>query len=138
MFKFAVNKRCLMKISRNTTAKSKILEFVNSSKEAVAHSDIQNSLKGVCDRVTIYRVLDRLLSEGLVHKIIDVDGVVKYAACHTCEDNCHHHHNHIHFSCENCKKVTCLDTVMPQFNLPKDYKLNSVNFTVSGLCPQCK
>lgn len=127
-----------MKISRNTIAKTKILEFVNHSKEAVAHSDIQKALVGICDRVTIYRVLERLLKEGLVHKIVDVDGVVKYAACHTCEDKHHHHHDHIHFSCEKCKKVTCLDTIMPEFNLPKDYKLKSVNFTVSGLCPQCK
>lgn len=128
----------MKKVARNTIAKSKILEYVQNSNEAVAHSDIQQSLKGVCDRVTIYRVLDRLLSEGLVHKIVDIDGVVKYAACHTCEDEHHHHHNHIHFSCEKCKKVTCLDAIMPQFILPKDYKLNSVNFTVSGFCPQCK
>lgn len=125
-----------MKISRNTVAKTKILTFINQTKEAVAHSDIQHALKGVCDRVTIYRVLERLLSEGMVHKIVDVDGVVKYAACHSCQDK-NHQHNHIHFSCEKCKRVTCLETVLPKFELPKGYKLNSVNFTVSGLCPQC-
>lgn len=124
-------------MARKTIAKSKILEYIQNSKEAVAHSDIQKSLKGVCDRVTIYRVLDRLFTEGLVHKIVDIDGVVKYAACRTCQDEHHHQHNHIHFSCEKCKKVTCLDAIMPQFNLPKDYKLKSVNFTVSGYCPQC-
>jgi Fur family ferric uptake transcriptional regulator len=126
-----------MKIVRNTIAKSKILEFIQNSNQAIAHSHIQKSLNGVCDRVTIYRVLDRLLSEGLVHKIVDVDGVVKYAACNTCKEK-HHQHNHIHFSCEKCKKVTCLDTIIPHFVLPKDYKINSFNFTVSGLCPQCK
>ncbi len=126
-----------MKNVRKTVAKTKILEFIQNSKAAVAHSDIQASLKGVCDRVTIYRVLERLLKEGLIHKIVDVDGVVKYAACHTCE-NKFHQHNHIHFSCEKCKKVTCLDTIMPVFNLPQNYILNSVNFTVSGFCPKCK
>jgi Fur family transcriptional regulator, ferric uptake regulator len=128
-----------MKAPRNTIAKSKILKYIQSSSGAVAHSDIQQSLKGACDRVTIYRVLERLLNEGQVHKIVDIDGVVKYAACHACENEHHHHsHNHLHFSCEKCKTVTCMDAVMPQFKLPKDYRLNSVNFTVSGLCPQCK
>lgn len=127
-----------MKATRNTVAKTKILEFVKKSTGAVAHSDIQQSLKGICDRVTIYRVLDRLLNEGLVHKIVDMDGVVKYAACHGCEVSEQHQHNHIHFSCEKCKKVTCLDAILPEFKLPKDYKVNSVNFTVSGYCPNCK
>ncbi|MFN4233197.1 MAG: Fur family transcriptional regulator [Bacteroidia bacterium] len=127
-----------MKVTRKTVAKTKILEYVQNSSSAVAHSDIQQSLKGICDRVTIYRVLDRLLSEGLVHKIVDVDGVVKYAACHTCEDEHHHRHDHVHFSCEKCKKVTCLDAVIPQLNMPKEYKINSVNFMVSGYCPNCK
>lgn len=127
-----------MKFTRNTVAKTKILEFVKKSTGAVAHSDIQQSLKGICDRVTIYRVLDRLLNEGLVHKVVDFDGVVKYAACHNCEVTKKHQHNHIHFSCEKCKKVTCLDAILPEFKLPKDYKVNSVNFTVSGYCPNCK
>jgi Fur family transcriptional regulator, ferric uptake regulator len=124
-----------MKSSRNTIAKSEIQEMLLSSSVALSHSEIQKSLDGLCDRVTIYRVLDRLMEDGVIHRIVNVDGVVKYAACHSCTKK--HRHNHIHFSCTKCKAVTCLDNIEPSFTLPKKYRITEMNFTLSGLCPQC-
>ncbi len=123
---------------RNTNAKSEIQNLIAESTVALSHTEIQAATKGLCDRVTIYRVLDRLVDEGQVHKIINVDGVVKYANCHSCTDHTHTHaHAHIHFSCQKCKSVTCLTDVEPIFKLPKKYKVSEMNFTLSGLCPQC-
>jgi Fur family ferric uptake transcriptional regulator len=124
-----------MKSARTTTAKTKIQGLIISSSVALSHSEIQKSLKGLCDRVTIYRVLKRLMEEGVIHKMVNVDGVVKYAVCHSCSKK--HNHNHIHFNCQKCKAVTCLDDVEPSFKLPKNYKVSEMNFTLSGLCPQC-
>lgn len=121
--------------SRNTVAKTEILNLVSGSEKALSHTEIQAALHNLCDRVTIYRVLDRLTEEGLIHRIVNIDGVIKYAGCQHCHTE--HHHNHIHFSCEKCKSVTCLDDVEPTFSLPVNYKVYTVNFTVSGLCPQC-
>ena len=126
-----------MKSSRNTVAKTEIQRLVETSEVALSHADIQTALNGLCDRVTIYRVLDRLVEDGNIHKVVNVDGVVRYAGCHTCEEGHDHHHNHVHFSCNNCKSVTCLDDVVPLFKLPRKYKVKEVNFTVSGLCPAC-
>ena len=124
-----------MKVSRNTTAKSKILELITTSKVALSHSEIQFLTTGVCDRVTIYRVLDRLINEDLIHKAVNLEGIIKYASCTHSHEK--HSHNHVHFSCEKCHLVTCLDKVEPQFTIPKDYKIKEVNFTLSGLCPSC-
>ena len=124
-----------MKLARTTTAKTEIQELIVSSSVALSHSEIQKSLEGLCDRVTIYRVLERLMEEGVIHKIVNVDGVVKYAGCYSCSVK--NSHNHIHFSCQKCKAVTCLDDVEPSFKLPKNYKVSEINFTLSGLCPQC-
>ncbi len=82
-----------MKLSRNTTAKTAIQELVLSSKSALLYTEIQKQLIELCDRVTIYRVLDRLTDEGLIHKAVNVDGVVKYADFHSCSER--HNHNHI-------------------------------------------
>lgn len=125
-----------MKQARNTTAKTEILKLINQSPVALSHSEIQTTLDGLCDRVTIYRVLDRLVEEDLVHKVVTIEGSVKYARC-THDDTTHHNHNHIHFSCKQCLTVTCLEDVEPSFKLPKKYKISEVNFTVSGLCPEC-
>jgi Fur family transcriptional regulator, ferric uptake regulator len=127
-----------MKAIRNTTSKFEIQNLITNSKVALSHTEIQAATKGLCDRVTIYRVLDRLVEEGQIHKIINVDGVVKYANCHSCTDHTHTHaHAHVHFSCQKCKSVTCLTDVEPAFKLPKKYKVSEMNFTLSGLCPQC-
>jgi len=124
-----------MKVVRNTNAKTEIQELIISSTVALSHSEIQKSLEGLCDRVTIYSVLERLLTEGIIHKIVNLDGVVKYAGCHSCVIK--HNHNHIHFNCTKCKSLTCLENVQPSYKLPKNYKVSEMNFTLSGLCPKC-
>jgi len=124
-----------MKSARSTPAKTEIQELIVSSSVALSHSEIQRSLEGLCDRVTIYRVLERLLAEDVIHKIVNIDGVVKYASCQSCSSE--HSHNHIHFSCQKCKSVTCLEDVEPIYKLPNNYKVSEMNFTLSGLCPEC-
>ena len=47
-----------MKTTRNTTAKTAVLEVFEKSKTALSHTEIQKQLNDVCDRVTIYRILD--------------------------------------------------------------------------------
>lgn len=122
---------------RNTAAKKKILNLLNTSEVALSHADVQALLpKNFCDRVTIYRVLDRLVEEGFAHKIVNIDGIVCYANCETCASA--HAHNHLHFNCENCKSITCLEDIEPTFNLPSNYEIRDVNFLVSGLCPNCR
>ena len=120
---------------KKKSAKASIGEIIANSSVAVSHQDIKARLNGNFDRVTIYRGLDRLVEEGLVHKIIDRDGVSKYAACSNCSHV--HHHNHVHFSCTACNAVTCLDNVVPSFQMPPSYSVAEVNFTVTGLCPDC-
>ena len=132
-----------MKITRNTASKTAILGLITQSEVALSQIEIQNTLDGLCDRVTIYRVLDRLVNEDFVHKIVTPDGTVKYASCnhdgHSHESNhTHKHaHNHIHFNCTNCADVTCLDNVVPHFVVPDNYKVSEYNFTLTGLCPKC-
>jgi Fur family transcriptional regulator, ferric uptake regulator len=124
-------------MARNTEAKLNIIELISSSEVALSHADIQQSLNGLCDRVTIYRVLDRLVDEGKIHKVLDTDGVAKYASCHACEAG-HHHDAHAHFSCVVCKSVTCLEKITPQITLPRKYQVQDIHLTISGICPECK
>ena len=124
-----------MKLTRNTAAKSEILDLITKSEVALSHAEIQVLTNGICDRVTIYRVLERLINEDLIHKAVNLDGTVKYASCSHSHDN--HSHNHVHFSCTSCNLVTCLDRVEPKFTLPQNYQIKEVNFTLTGLCPNC-
>ncbi|RTY88357.1 Fur family transcriptional regulator [Flavobacterium sp. RSP49] len=126
-----------MKITRNTTAKTAILEIIRNSDVALSHTEIQALSQNFCDRVTIYRVLNRLMTEDVIHKMVTLDGTIKYASCHDLDNGVPHSHNHIHFSCEKCQLVTCLENVSPTFKLPPNYVMKEANFTLSGLCPNC-
>ncbi len=127
-----------MKQKRNTIAKTKILDLINTAEVALSHAEIETLLDGLCNRVTIYRVLDRLVEEDLIHKVVNLEGGVKYAKCHHAHTDSAHLHNHIHFNCEKCHQVTCLEEIEPRFQLSDQYQVNEVNFVVSGLCPACK
>jgi Fur family transcriptional regulator, ferric uptake regulator len=127
----------IMKATRNTASKTAILEIIKNSQVALSHVEIQKLNQNSCDRVTIYRVLDRLVAEDVIHKIATPDGTVKYASCNHSHDTHKHTHNHVHFSCEKCHSVTCLENIVPSFNLPESYIINEVNFTLTGLCPNC-
>jgi Fur family ferric uptake transcriptional regulator len=111
---------------------------MKTTRNTAARSAIQHKLNGLCDRVTIYRVLDRLLDDGLIHKIVNVNGVVNYAACNSCDHNHQHDHEHIHFSCRICGELTCLDQVIPSFALPGGFQSEESFFTISGICKNCK
>jgi Fur family ferric uptake transcriptional regulator len=118
---------------RNTIARSQIFDLISTSKSALSHAEIQAQLDNICNRVTIYRVLDRLVEEGLVHKAVTTQGEVKFAVTHqNSADN-----NHIHFSCEICNAVLCIDNAALDFSLPEGYQINQMSFSVSGVCPKC-
>lgn len=121
---------------RKTSASELIYDIIRKSTHALSHQDIKNKIGNVCDRVTIYRVLDRLVEDGKAHKLTDMDGVFRFASSDEgCESD--HEHHHIHFSCDKCKKITCLDDIVPEFKLPRGFVMHKSNFTVAGLCPLC-
>lgn len=109
--------------------------MLQASEVALSHSEIEAAIDIEVNRVTIYRILERLVEEGSIHKVVNTDGAMKFALCHNCSVT--HHHNHIHFSCIECKEVTCLEDVVPSFKLSKQYEVIDVNFMLSGRCPDC-
>lgn len=121
---------------RSSAVRNQILEILSDRKEALSPKDFQDILKGSCDRVTVYRALDRLHEEGKIHKITGVENAVQYALCNHCMDK--HKHDHIHFNCVKCQKVSCIENSEPTLNLPKEYQVQEIQCMVTGICPDCK
>jgi Fur family transcriptional regulator, ferric uptake regulator len=122
---------------RNTAAKTAVVEMMMTSTIALSHGEIFAALQATCDRVTVYRVLDRLIEEGIAHRIALTDGTVKYALCDTCGDGHHHSHAHLHFNCLSCGSVNCLETEVPTIVLPRKYKMHDLSLVVNGICAKC-
>lgn len=119
---------------RNTTSKTSILDLLKSCGTALSQDQIEAEVKGLMDRVTIYRVLNRFCEDGIAHKIMSDDGKYYFALCHGCGER--HDHNHFHFKCIGCQKVECLDEKV-SVSLPPGYRQQQLSGWVNGLCGSC-
>jgi Fur family ferric uptake transcriptional regulator len=124
---------------RKTKSREDILELFIDNEFALSQSDIENHLSHSLDRVTVYRTIKTFLEKGLIHKILSDEGSPKYALCpEECADTAHHH-EHVHFKCEQCGQTTCIDNIdVPKVTLPSGYDYHESNLLVSGICPECR
>lgn len=123
---------------KNTKPRQLVEQSLRASATALSQPELQQILAGKCDRVTIYRVLERLEQEGVIHRIMNKDGVMKYATCQSACTQGHHLDSHVHFSCQKCNEVVCLDQPVPSLSTPEGFIIHQVNVLIEGLCPKCR
>ncbi len=122
---------------KKTATRVDVLNLFLSKSYALAHSDIEEELDKVHDRVTLYRTLNTFEDTGITHKVMGDDGIAKYALCDECGHH-DHHDEHIHFHCSSCGKTYCLDDEFtPELTLPKGYQLEDVDISAKGICKNC-
>jgi Fur family ferric uptake transcriptional regulator len=121
---------------RLTSARAIVLGILLVEKQAITHHEIEERLSNgqKLDRVTLYRVLEWLNKKYLVHKVVSGDRKWRFRANSTV-----HSHQHAHFKCSRCTKVTCLDDFKAEYrrSLPTGYRSQEVELTVKGLCAEC-
>ncbi len=123
---------------RSTSSRSAILGLFYRNSHALSYSDIERQVADHYDRVTVYRTLKTFLDKGVIHKVLDDGGGLKYALC---SEHCNtgHHHEHVHFKCLVCGQTTCLDNVeVPSVKLPVGYVLAEANLLIQGTCNRCR
>lgn len=122
---------------RITTCRLDVIEYFLNKKKALSQGDLESKFSNY-DRVTLYRTLGSFLESGILHKIPNETGSATYGLCYeTCSPE-DHSHNHVHFKCNKCGEIECLDDkAVPTVNLPNGYKIKSVNMIVDGLCLNC-
>lgn len=123
---------------RHTESREEILSLFLMHQTALSQPEIEKAIT-VCDRVTIYRTLTAFLENGILHKVLEDAGAMRYALCKTqhCSEHTHHH-DHVHFKCEDCGDTTCVEEVkilVP--TLPSGFKVKESNLLIQGVCPKC-
>lgn len=113
-----------------------VLQAMMQANRTVSLLDLENMLDTV-DKSSIFRSITLFLSRHLVHSIDDGTGSLKYAVCgETC--SCDVEDLHTHFHCEKCNKTFCLKNIpTPIVTMPKGFTLNSINYVLKGICPDC-
>jgi Fe2+ or Zn2+ uptake regulation protein len=121
---------------RKTPIQQEIRDMLEQSDAALNHAEIEARLTVAADRATIFRVVNRMVEDGLAHKIMSDDGVTYFASCHGSCGGGAHHDEHAHFKCIRCNTLSCLsDQLVPK--LPANYKMLSANVVIMGICPSC-
>lgn len=122
---------------RTTPGRKAILSVFLKKNYALAHADIEKSISADFDRVTVYRTLKTFLDRGLIHKVLDDAGSLKYALCSEACTLAGHHHDHVHFKCTVCGQTNCLEVDVPHVKLPKGYRAGEFNLLIQGICAEC-
>jgi len=122
---------------RVTDCRIDVIRHFLDKKEALSQGDLENKFTHY-DRVTLYRTLNSFLESGILHKIPNERGAATYGLCYdTCTPG-HHVHNHIHFKCNNCGQIECLDdNEIPDVSVPNGYIMDRINLIVDGICAKC-
>lgn len=116
---------------RVTSARVMTLAYLLQADKPVTHEELLSNLALPMDRVTLYRVLDWLVRQRLVHKVTTEDRLWRFIA----GDGGRVHHPH--FYCENSGKMICLPEVeIPAIQLPKRFKVSHVEVIFHGVCEE--
>lgn len=122
---------------RVTKIRSALLDALSQYEGARTYSELHNELQDF-DRTTLYRNLITLKESGIIHIALETGNDTYYALCPSTCSSDHHSHDHVHFRCDQCQTVTCLDEpVRTQWSLPH-YVVREVEITLKGLCPTCR
>lgn len=97
---------------------------------------------GAIDRVTVYRVLDWLVEQGMAQKRAGNDRVFRFSLIEHEAARAEVHRQHNHFHCSRCDRTFCLEgqsAPAPQAapDLPSGFAIEHIELTVNGVCAEC-
>lgn len=124
-----------MGIIRKTQSVQTLLNEFQKSSEAISAIELIERLNSKMNKTTIYRVLDRLEDDGILHSFLGTNGIKWYAKCNNCSKT-EHTDKHPHFQCVDCGKVDCLPF---HVNIPKipNRKILFSQILIQGKCEVC-
>lgn len=100
---------------------------------ALSYPDIERRLGDGFDKSTLYRTLHSFEKAGLIHRVSDTDGILKFALLQPSSG-----HDHAHFKCHQCNNTYCLDSDGKiNINLPSGFRQSNITVLVTGICNHC-
>jgi len=126
---------CVMGVLRKTKSVKLLLEEFEKSSNAISVTTLIERFSQKMNKTTIYRILDKLEDDGLLHSFLGKNGNKWYAKCNDCS-SAEHHDAHPHFQCLDCGKVDCLSANVPVPQIP-NRKVDVSQILLQGKCENC-
>lgn len=123
----------------NTHQRKSLIDYLqNNSEKAFTIEEIINGIGGEISQSTAYRLMTKLVEDGLVHRTVKGNSrsfIYQYISDKKCE-------GHLHMKCTDCGKVYHLDsnvTAQIQNNILSSTSFEIDNHTLlTGKCGMCK
>ena len=124
-----------MGIVRKTQSVEALLNEFHNSPEAISAIDLIKRFDSKINKTTVYRILDRLEDDGVLHSFLDSSGIKLYAKCNGCSSQ-GHLDIHPHFQCTSCGKVDCISVEVTIPQIP-NREIISSQILIQGVCDKC-
>lgn len=124
-----------MGIIRKTKSIDVLLNEFKQASGAISAVELVKRLDSKMNKTTIYRILERLEDDGVVHSFLSLHGIKWYAKCNGCSKS-EHLDVHPHFECVACGKVDCLTIDIKIPNVPNRSVISS-QVLIQGKCESC-
>lgn len=124
-----------MGIIRMTKSVETLLSEFDKEGGGISAIELVKRLSNKLNKTTIYRVLDKLEDDGILHSFLSKKGARWYAKCIGCS-NTRHLDIHPHFQCLSCGKIDCLPI---EIQIPKipNRKISNSHVLIQGTCNLC-
>jgi Fur family ferric uptake transcriptional regulator len=124
-----------MGIIRKTKSVKALLDEFENNSGAISAIELVKRLSSNYNKTTVYRVLDKLEDDGVLHSFLGKKGIKWYAKCKDCSVT-GHFDVHPHFQCVNCGKVDCLPLDIKIPKIPNRMVIAS-QVLIQGKCEMC-
>ncbi len=120
-----------------TKQKDLIINEIKKQNHEFMIKDIYNELNGKVGLTTIYRMIDKLVGEGLLNKTIGENNITYYQYLEKCN-----HENHFYLRCEKCGNIIhvdcdCITELMSHIAKEHEFKINNEHIVINGICSKC-
>ncbi len=122
----------------NTKQKDIIIDLIKKQKKDFTIKDIYSKLDGKIGLSTIYRLIDRLESDGSVSRSLGKDNITYYQYLEKCKEE-----NHFYLKCEKCGRLIhidceCISDLTNHILVNHKFKMSKEHIIINGLCEACK
>lgn len=123
--------------SYNTKQKNEILSIIRKKKQKFTVYDILNDKDCTVGLTTIYRFINKMVSENSISKSIGNDNITYYQLLEDCTKQ-----NHFYLKCESCGEMIhidcdCINVLKEHISKKHDFSLSSNHIIVNGICSSC-
>ncbi len=124
-------------MSYNTKQKELIKNLISRQKHEFTIKDIYEKLKDNTGLTTIYRVVDQMINDGYLEKIIKDNNTTYYQYLEKCNEE-----NHFYLRCEKCGNMIhvdcdCISELITHITVEHKFIPNREHIIINGICNKC-